>query len=121
MPEYDLLDNPIWNALCTEHAPLSLGSERARRYLPEIGPLSGIPDQAAESYESLRALAGSGAVVLFSIEPIRVPPGWKIIRDGPIVQMIRTPESLAAAGAADLRLDLRVDLRLELKLRPREP
>lgn len=104
MPESVLLDNPIWNALRTEHAPLSLGGERARRYLPEIGPLSGILDQAAESYEALRELAGSGIVVLFSIEPIRVPAGWKVLREGPIVQMIRTPESFTAAGSPDLRL-----------------
>jgi ribosomal protein S18 acetylase RimI-like enzyme len=98
-----LLDNPIWNALSTEHAPLALGDQRARRYPPEIGPLSGIPDQSAESYDALRQLAGIGVVVLFSVDPLRVPSGWKIVRDGPIVQMIRAPASVAAAE--DLRLD----------------
>jgi ribosomal protein S18 acetylase RimI-like enzyme len=99
-----LLDNPIWNALSTEHAPLALGDQRARRYPPEIGPLSGIPDQSAGSYDALRQLAGSGAVVLFSVDPFRIPTGWKVIREGPIVQMIRTPKS--AAAAEDLRLDV---------------
>lgn len=105
-----LLNNPIWNALCTEHAPLALGDQCARRYPPDIGPLSGIPDQSRESYEALRGLAGSGVVVLFSVKPLRIPSGWKTIREGPIVQMIRTPETFAAAGAPDLRLDaLRLD------------
>jgi ribosomal protein S18 acetylase RimI-like enzyme len=105
MREAMLLDNPIWSALCTEHASLALGDNRARRYPHDIGPLSGIRDQSLESYDALRDLAGSGVVVLFSIEPLRIPPGWKTVRNGPIVQMIRTPESFAAAGAPDLRLD----------------
>ena len=67
MYERSLLDNPIWNSLSTEHAPLALGDQRARRYPHEIGPLSGIPNQCLESYDALRDLAGSGVVVLFSL------------------------------------------------------
>jgi len=105
MLEPVLLDNPIWNALSTEHAPLALGCPRARRYPHEIGPLSGIPDQSRESYDALRPLAGSGVVVLFSVDPFRVPSGWKVIREGPIVQMIRRPKSVASSE--DLRLEAR--------------
>ncbi|HME59206.1 MAG TPA: hypothetical protein VKF63_12765, partial [Terracidiphilus sp.] len=54
------LDNPIWNALLTEHAFLALGDGLARRYPPAIGPLSGIASQSAASYEALRTLAGPG-------------------------------------------------------------
>ncbi len=88
-PDPALLDNPIWNALCTDHAPLALGRDHARRYPSEIGPLSGISDPSPESYEALRQLAGTGVVVLFSVEPLNVPPGWKTLRRGPIVQMVR--------------------------------
>lgn len=89
MPEQELLDNPIWNALCTEHAALALGDDHARRYPQEIGPLSGIPDQSPDSYAKLRELAGQNAVVLFSIEPFRIPAGWQRLRGGQLVQMIR--------------------------------
>jgi ribosomal protein S18 acetylase RimI-like enzyme len=117
MLEPVLLDNPIWNALSTEHAARALGDQRARRYLPEIGPLSGIPDQSPASYEALLQLAGSGVVVLFSVDPFRVPSGWKVVREGPIVQMIRRPES--AAAAEDLRLDaLKLDPAQGIELRP---
>ena len=105
MREDVLLDNPIWSALSTEHASLARGDEQARRYPPDIGPLSGIPYQSRESYDALRFLAGSGVVVLFSVDPLRIPSEWKTIREGPIVQMIRTPATFAAAGAPDLRLD----------------
>ena len=110
-PDTTLLDNPIWNALSTEHQALALGDERARRYPAEIGPLSGIPEQTKESYDSLSGLAGDGVAVLFSIEPI-VPVGsLQVMRSGPIVQMVRrvrgvepdagepTPHKLTAADA----------------------
>ncbi|KAA6464551.1 GNAT family N-acetyltransferase [Acidobacteria bacterium AB60] len=86
----ELLDNPIWNSLRTEHAGLALGDERARRYPQEIGPLSGIPDQSAESYARLRELAGEYPVVLFSREPFLIPSGWQRLRDGQLVQMVRS-------------------------------
>ena len=106
-----LLDNPIWNALRTEHAGLALGDERARRYPVEIGPLSGIPAQTEESYETLSTLAGDGMAVLFSVEPIVPMGGLQVVRSGPIVQMVRrgqgvepdagelTPRRLTAADA----------------------
>lgn len=88
--DHALLTNPIWNALCTEHADLAEGDDRARRYPHEIGPLAGIRDQSEECYASLRALAGEYPVVLFSVDPLRIPSDWTQLRDGFVVQMIRT-------------------------------
>lgn len=85
----DLLDNPIWNALRTEHRSLALANRSARRYPPLIGPLSGIPGQSAENYDALRALAGTGGVVvLFCTEAPAPPPGWSLIRGGMLTQML---------------------------------
>ena len=94
-----LLDNPIWNALSTDHAPLALGDGRARRYPPEIGPLSGISDQSEASYAALAKLAVEYPVVLFSLDPIRPPHGWTELRTGPLVQMIRDESSRAPSFA----------------------
>lgn len=109
MPDLQPLDNPIWNALNTEHSSFALGDGIARRYPAEIGPLSGLADQTTESYEVLRELAGPGAiVVLFLTEPA-IPrpgwprpgwprPGWTLIRDGELSQMICiNPSSLDPA------------------------
>ena len=71
------LDNPIWNALNSEHSALALGDGRAKRYPADIGPLSGLADQSAASYEALRELAGpGGTVVLFLTEPPLPQFGW---------------------------------------------
>jgi GNAT superfamily N-acetyltransferase len=85
-----VLENPIWNSLRTDHAPLAEGDDCARRYPHEIGPLAGIPDQSEASYTSLRSLAGDFPVVLFSLDPIAPPRDWTVIRSGRVIQMARS-------------------------------
>ncbi len=87
-----LLDNPIWHSLRTEHAAIGLGDGRARRYPSSIGPLAGIPVHGEENYRALAALALEDVVVLFSLEPYRVPESWTELRRLDIVQMVRSPE-----------------------------
>jgi GNAT superfamily N-acetyltransferase len=107
MPNLQLLDNPIWNSLQTGHSNLAIGNGLARRYPPEIGPLSGIPEQSAEAYNALRALAGDGALVLFLNEVPEPPPGWTLLRGGLVNQMIcqdwRRPEPIPLHPLAELR------------------
>lgn len=89
MPDIHLLDDPIWNSLMTKHAALALGSGLARRYPAAIGPLSGLADQSDAAYEDLRTLAEpGGVVVLFLQQPPVARPGWTIVREGPLTQMI---------------------------------
>ncbi len=89
MPDLKPLDNPIWNALNSEHSTLALGDRRAKRYPAEIGPLSGLADQSDASYEALRDLAGpGGTVVLFLTEPPVPRSGWTLVRGGALDQMI---------------------------------
>jgi len=84
-----LLDNPIWNSLLTEHSSLAISNHVARRYPVAIGPLSGIPQQSAENYETLGPLAGpGGVVVLFCTEAPSPSPGWTLIRGGLLTQMV---------------------------------
>ncbi|MGB7266295.1 MAG: GNAT family N-acetyltransferase [Terracidiphilus sp.] len=109
MPACHPLDNPIWNALNTEHAAFALGGELARRYPPEIGPLSGMTGQSLESYEALRLLSGpAGVVGLFLEDQPAPPPGWTMVRDGLMTQMIcpdsETPEQVPLPNVTIRRL-----------------
>jgi GNAT superfamily N-acetyltransferase len=94
-----LLDNPIWNALLTEHRSLAVVEGAARRYPPAIGPLAGTPDQSPESYDALRVLAGTGGILgLFFPDPPALPRCWSLFLGGVLTQMIcRTPR-LARTG-----------------------
>lgn len=102
-----LLDNPIWNALTTEHAALALAGGKARRYPEQIGPLSGMPEQSDEGYKALAPLFSPGEVaVLFFGEPPRVPDGWALVRGGTLVQMVAQQPKLVpcvAPGGVELR------------------
>lgn len=105
-----LLDNPIWNALTTEHADLALAEGQAARYPAEIGPLSGLAEQTPEAYESLRALTGTGPggfSAQFLAEPPLGRPGWSLIRGGLMTQMIWSGGAIPAitppGGQAVLR------------------
>lgn len=102
-----VLDNPIWNSLTTEHSALALGDGQARRFPPEIGPLSGLADQSAGAYEALRALTGAGgATAQFLAEPRPIPAGWSLIRGGLMTQMVWSGEIIPMempGGGAVLR------------------
>ena len=83
-----VLDNPIWNALTSDHARFAVGGTRARRYPEEIGPLSGMPEQSAEGYEELRAATSAGGLAaLFFSETPRPGAGWTVVRGGELAQM----------------------------------
>jgi GNAT superfamily N-acetyltransferase len=89
LPGEDLLDNPILNALLTEHASLALADGPARRYPAPIGPLAGAPDQSQASYDALRILAGpKGLLGLFLHDPPALPRSWSLFRGGSLTQMI---------------------------------
>lgn len=84
----ELLDNPIWNALATDHAALAIGDADARRYPDDIGPLSGMPVESEAGWAALADVAGPGGVVaLFFREAPRIPQEWTVVRGGGLVQM----------------------------------
>ncbi len=107
-PVVRLLDNPIWNALGSEHSKLAIGDGSAKRYPPEIGPLSGLAEQSAAAYEALRSLTGpSGVVALFLDSPPETRESWTMVRGGLMSQMIWSgvngPTAAPLSGQAMLR------------------
>jgi ribosomal protein S18 acetylase RimI-like enzyme len=99
--EFAQLDNPIWNALRTEHAGLAEGDGLARRYPAAIGPLSGMADTSHASYDALKSLAGPGGIVVLFLTGTPAPPaGWTMVREGLMHQMIYSPKSAPHLGAA---------------------
>jgi predicted GNAT family acetyltransferase len=106
----ELLDNPIWSALTTDHAGLALGGanpeNQARRYPVEIGPLSGMPAETEGSWEALADLVEpDGVVGLFFRETPRIPENWTVVRSGELVQMVaERPAPVAIAEPADATL-----------------
>ncbi len=57
------IENSFWQALQTEHASFSVGSELACRYPPDILPFAATPRATAESARALRELLVPGETV----------------------------------------------------------
>ncbi len=90
MPDFALLDNPIWNALITEQSPIARGGALARSFPHEIGPLSGTAEFAPANMAELASTVGpAGVIVLFLPGPQPAPNGWSMVREGPLVQMVQ--------------------------------
>ncbi len=71
-----MLDRPVWSALATEHAKLSIGTPHARRFAPDISPFAATDDESPESLAELGALiAADGPVVIAQADPIVTPAG----------------------------------------------
>lgn len=118
--EEALLDNPILNSLLMEHESFAVSEGSARRYLPAIGPLAGIPNQSRESYDALSVLAGFGILGLFLPDPPAPPPGWSLFRGGVLTQMIcrvpRLVETRTFAAGVRLRRLINADVPAMMEL-----
>ena len=71
------IENAFWQALGTDHASFSIGSELARRYPADIIPFAAIPRATAESIEALHELLVPGETVYVEGE---LPSGGGLIR-----------------------------------------
>jgi ribosomal protein S18 acetylase RimI-like enzyme len=116
----ELLDNPMWSALTTDHAALALGAGEARRYPDEIGPLSGMARGTEAAWAALADLAGPGGlVVLFFHETPWIPEGWSVVRGGPLVQMVADdprPIVIAEPAGVELRILTAADAPMMVEL-----
>ncbi|WP_167855055.1 GNAT family N-acetyltransferase [Hymenobacter wooponensis] len=86
---HHLLDNPIWNALCTGNLSLSIGDKLARVMPRDMGAFAGLAEYSPEAFSRLHALSPSGApTVLFTPEPLVIPVGWKLHLHKELLQLV---------------------------------
>lgn len=83
------LDRPVWNALRSRQSGLSVGGERARRFVADVSPLAGARDDDPRSLAELGELAPAGhALILLQVGPSATPPGMLVERTAEGVQMV---------------------------------
>ena len=92
----EVLDNPIWSALTTQHESLALSHGDARRYPPKVSPFAALREPTAEAFSNLHTLLSpKERVALFTAAPLDVPKSWQVEQSRWIEQM--TCETLSAA------------------------
>src|ERR1700704_6910373 len=83
------LDNVIWQALTTRQANFAESFLDARRFFRDVTSLGAFQDPTDQGYESLASLLGAGGTVaLFLEKPYEPRPGWNLIADAPLLQMV---------------------------------
>lgn len=103
-----ILDRPVWAALTTRHAGLSIGDSHARRYRPEINLFAA----AAKGHESALAGLADGPVGTVERDGLDAVPGLTLQTSAIVNQMVGTespglpdgfqPEALGAGDALDM-------------------
>jgi ribosomal protein S18 acetylase RimI-like enzyme len=83
------LDNVIWKALTTRQSNFAESFLDARRFSRDVTSLGAFQEPTDRGYESLAGLLGTGGTVaLFLDRPYEPRPGWNLVADAPLLQMI---------------------------------
>ena len=81
------LDNPIWNALRTDHSHFAVGDAGALRYPGEVAPFVGIPTHGVAADESLTPLLADSQPVYLLGQLPAASDRWSILLEASVVQM----------------------------------
>jgi predicted GNAT family acetyltransferase len=101
-----ILDRPIWSALTTRQLSLAEVNGPARRYPVDVAPFADMEDMSRMSFAALRALMKPGEIaVLFTTEPVSVPPPLEVVMAKTGEQMTGTPADVPTSPVEIVRLD----------------
>ena len=99
------LERPPWSALTTTHARFALSNDLARRYRPEVAPMAALRDVSDESLRALSVLMQSGDVIgLFGAEPVTEAPGFDVIAQKTVEQLVYDGRARLPAAEGYLQL-----------------
>lgn len=86
----DPLLRPVWNCLNGRQAHISVASGAAVRIDQRYGPFAAARDQSDEAQAALAALLAGPDDELWLVEPEEwpAPPGTRVIRTAPLLQML---------------------------------
>lgn len=84
------LDHPVWNMLTGPQFALAVGQGAAMRIDPSYGPFAAARDQSDAAQDDLAALLSGPDDVAWLVEPEQwpAPPGTRVVRTAPLVQMV---------------------------------
>ncbi len=93
------LDRPVWSALTSGDRRFAEGGALALRFPPDIAPFGATADESPEALEALRALVSPDApVALVGVDRLKPYPGFEVVREAPIIQMIAVGEGPALSS-----------------------
>jgi ribosomal protein S18 acetylase RimI-like enzyme len=89
VPDEERLDNPVYAALSSAHAPFALFRGRARRYRADTAPFFALPAQpSGQDWRDAIELLAPGTTAAIIHAGVDVPEPWKPVREFEVVQMV---------------------------------
>jgi ribosomal protein S18 acetylase RimI-like enzyme len=91
----DLLYNPVYNALLSGDAHLSLGTDTVKYFDEEVSPFAGFHHQYEKGFEELYNLLPPGRKILYAnSQQINEPRDWKILVEIKGLQFLFTEKTI---------------------------
>lgn len=89
----DVLNNPVYQALCSGDRQRSRGTETAKFFDEAISPFAGLAEGDANGFDELFELLPEGRGILYATPlHIATPAGWQLIQKVEGLQMVLTSE-----------------------------
>ena len=126
----NVLDDPIWNALCGSQAKYSIGGETAKRYQRDVVPFASFANLESPDWVALSKLVEIGERLLIPAIPVPGDSGFISVYIGAVRQYIyrakmplniRSDVLLTTLAQADIpeMLDLAEEAKLGDRKSPR--
>jgi predicted GNAT family acetyltransferase len=95
------LTHPVWSALTTGDRRFAQGGPLALRFHPDIAPFAATADESPQAFAALSALlSAEERIALVTPDKLKPYPGFEVVREAPILQMIADGKTLALREAA---------------------
>ena len=84
-----ILDNPIYNALTTNHRIFSEGDESVKYYHREVASFAGMKTNSESDFKKLHTMMpDKGVFIVFSPDALKIPNYWNLIKEIAMFQFV---------------------------------
>ncbi|WP_443947314.1 GNAT family N-acetyltransferase [Pedobacter sp. AW1-32] len=91
-----ILDNPIYNALRSNHQHISSGTTEVKVYDEEITAFAGFNEYSSENYDQLHKISsGKNVHVVFTLESVKEMKNWEIVHTIDMFQMVYNQQTVS--------------------------
>lgn len=105
LKHYELLDNPVWQALQTTHQSFAQGTSQVKRYPAGTLQFLGCADPASADINEILPWTTAGEQLIMIGELPVLPDNWALVRQLDCIQMISDETALVAVTAPVIALD----------------
>jgi ribosomal protein S18 acetylase RimI-like enzyme len=99
-----ILDNPIYNALCTAHRIFAEGTKNVKYYRADIAAFAGLANNSPEDFETLHQVSPADRIfVFFTPRRMEIPGKWQLLSHIDMFQLCYTAKTFPATQPIDFR------------------